>query len=146
MSEQTSRPRPAGGPAGAALTLDDLPPPNLKRWISRRKAEVVGAVGAGLIGLDEACARYGVTIEEFSVLTAPARRARLARTARHAPEGLFTVRPTGTDRNHRRIARPPNRALRPAALTLDKWPLESRILEAIPRLVGRLTPKRGWST
>ncbi len=65
MSEQTSRPRPAVGPAGAPLTLDDLPPPNLKRWITRRKAAVVGAVRAGLIGLDEARTRYGITIEEF---------------------------------------------------------------------------------
>ncbi len=65
MPEQTSGPRPVIGPGGEPLTLDDLPPPNLKRWITRRKAEVVGAVRAGLIGLDEACARYGITIEEF---------------------------------------------------------------------------------
>ena len=65
MSEQTSRPRPVVGPAGAPLTLGDLPPPNLKRWITRRKAEVVAAVRAGLIDLDEACTRYGITIEEF---------------------------------------------------------------------------------
>ncbi len=65
MSEQIGRPRPVIGPAGEPLTLDDLPPPNLKRWITRRKAEVVTAVHAGLIGLDEACTRYGITIEEF---------------------------------------------------------------------------------
>ena len=65
MSEQTGRSRPVIGPAGEPLTLDDLPPPNLKRWIARRKAEVVAAVRAGLIGLDEACRRYGITIEEF---------------------------------------------------------------------------------
>ena len=65
MSEQTSRPRPVVAPAGEPLTPDDLPPPNLKRWISRRKAEVV-ADGRGLIGLDEACTRaYRITIEEF---------------------------------------------------------------------------------
>ncbi len=65
MPEQTSRPRPVLGPAGEPLTLDDLPSPNLKRWITWRKAEVVAAVRAGLIGLDEACTRYGITIEEF---------------------------------------------------------------------------------
>ena len=65
MSEQTSRPRPVIGPVGEPLTLADLPPPNLKRWITRRKAEVVAAVRAGLIGLDEACTRYGITIEGF---------------------------------------------------------------------------------
>ncbi len=65
MSEQTSRLGPAVGPVDAPSTLDDLPPPNLKRWIARRKAGVVGAVRAGMIGLDEACTRYGITIEEF---------------------------------------------------------------------------------
>ena len=65
MSEQTSRPRPVIGPAGEPLTLDDLPPSNLKRWVTGRKAEVVAAVRAGLFGLDEACTRYGITIEEF---------------------------------------------------------------------------------
>ncbi|MHA1152121.1 MAG: CtrA inhibitor SciP [Alphaproteobacteria bacterium] len=53
------------GPAGEPMTLDDLPPPTLKRWITRRKAEVVTGVRAGLIGLDEACRRYGITSEEF---------------------------------------------------------------------------------
>ena len=65
MSEQTSRPRPVIGPTGEPLALDDLPPPNLKRWIVRRKAEVVAAVRAGLIDLDDACTRYGITTEEF---------------------------------------------------------------------------------
>ncbi len=65
MSEQTSRPRPVVGSAGGPVTLGDLPPPNLKRWVTRRKAEVVAAVRAGLIGLDEACTHYGITIEEF---------------------------------------------------------------------------------
>ncbi len=53
------------GPTGAPMTLDDLPPATLKRWITRRKAEVVTAVRGGLIGLDEACARYGISTEEF---------------------------------------------------------------------------------
>ncbi len=65
MSEQTSRPHPVIRPAGEPLTLDDLPLPNLKRWVTGRKAEVVGAVRAGLFGLDEACTRCGITIAEF---------------------------------------------------------------------------------
>ncbi len=65
MSEQISRPRPVVAPAGEPSTLDDLPPPDLKRWVTRRKAEVVAAVCDGLIGLDEACTRYAITIEEF---------------------------------------------------------------------------------
>ena len=53
------------GPAGAPLTLDDLPPPNTTRWVSRRKAEVVTAVRCGLLTLQDACTRYNLTVEEF---------------------------------------------------------------------------------
>ena len=45
--------------------IDDLPPPNTKRWVIRRKAEVVNAVRKGVISLDEACRRYTLSIEEF---------------------------------------------------------------------------------
>ena len=65
MSEQTGRLRPVVGPAGEPLILDDPPPPNLKRGITRHRAVVVAAVRAGLIGLDEARPRCGITIEEF---------------------------------------------------------------------------------
>ncbi len=65
MSEQTSRPNPIIEQVGEPLAMDDLPPPNIGRWITRRKAEVVTAVRTGLLGLDEACVRYGITIEEF---------------------------------------------------------------------------------
>jgi hypothetical protein len=53
------------GPTGAPLTVDDLPPPSTERWVIRRKAEVVAAVRGGLLSLDEACARYRLTNEEF---------------------------------------------------------------------------------
>ena len=53
------------GPDGEPLSLDSLPPPNTKRWVSRRKAEVVAAVRGGLLTLDEACNRYDISIEEF---------------------------------------------------------------------------------
>lgn len=45
--------------------LDDLPPPSTKRWVGRRKAAVVSAVRSGLLTLDEACERYGLTVEEL---------------------------------------------------------------------------------
>jgi hypothetical protein len=45
--------------------LDDLPPPGIKRWVIRRKAEVVAAVRAGILSLDEACERYTLSVEEF---------------------------------------------------------------------------------
>lgn len=47
------------------MTLADLPPPDTKRWVSRRKAAVVTAVRRGLISLDEACQRYNLSVEEF---------------------------------------------------------------------------------
>ncbi len=52
-------------PVGTPMTVDDLPPPETKRWVIRRKAEVVAAVRGGLISLEEACKRYTLTIEEF---------------------------------------------------------------------------------
>jgi hypothetical protein len=53
------------GPDGSPLTLADLPPPQTRRWVIRRKAEVVAAVRGGLLSLDEACKRYTLTVEEF---------------------------------------------------------------------------------
>ena len=37
------------GPDGSPLTVADLPPRDTKRWVIRRKAEVVAAVRGGLI-------------------------------------------------------------------------------------------------
>lgn len=53
------------GPTGAPLTINDLPPPDTGRWVIRRKAEVVAAVRGGLMPLDDALLRYGLTPEEF---------------------------------------------------------------------------------
>jgi len=53
------------GPDGSPLTLADLPPPGTRRWVIRRKAEVVAAVRGGLLSLDDACQRYTLTVEEF---------------------------------------------------------------------------------
>ena len=53
------------GPDGSPLTVADLPPSDTKRWVIRRKAEVVAAVRGGLISLDDACRRYTLTVEEF---------------------------------------------------------------------------------
>jgi hypothetical protein len=39
----------------------DLPPPDTKRWVTRRKA----AVRAGVISLEEVCRRYELSVEEF---------------------------------------------------------------------------------
>ena len=53
------------GPDGSPLTIADLPPPSTKRWVIRRKAEVVAAVRGGLLSLEEACSRYTLTVDEF---------------------------------------------------------------------------------
>jgi len=64
-SERTGRQSTAIGPEGRRLTLADLPAAGTKRWVVRRKAEVVAGVRAGLITLDEACQRYTLSAEEF---------------------------------------------------------------------------------
>ncbi|MEM6616506.1 MAG: DUF1153 domain-containing protein [Pseudomonadota bacterium] len=53
------------GPDGSPLTIADLPPKTTRRWVIRRKAEVVAAVRGGLLSLEEACERYTLTVEEF---------------------------------------------------------------------------------
>ncbi|HLZ67221.1 MAG TPA: DUF1153 domain-containing protein [Aliidongia sp.] len=57
--------RASSGRALGGLTVADLPPPNTKRWVIRRKAEVVAGVRSGVISLEEACGRYKLSIEEF---------------------------------------------------------------------------------
>jgi len=67
MNEQQMRGRVRYviGPDGSPLTLADLPPTDTKRWVIRRKAEVVAAVRGGLLSIDEACNRYKLTVDEF---------------------------------------------------------------------------------
>ena len=54
------------GPDGSPLTIADLPAPETKRWVVRRKAEVVAAVNGGLLTIDEVLERYNLTLEEFA--------------------------------------------------------------------------------
>ena len=65
----TDPPRPRSkfviGPDGSPMTIADLPAPGTKRWVVRRKAEVVSAVRGGLLSLEEACNRYQLTVDEF---------------------------------------------------------------------------------
>jgi len=49
----------------SSATVTDLPPPDTKRWVARRKAVVVDAVRSGAISLEEACHRYQLSVEEF---------------------------------------------------------------------------------
>lgn len=59
------RPDITDADADLPKSLDDLPPPGTRRWVIRRKAEVVAGVRAGLISLEEACQRYSLSVEEF---------------------------------------------------------------------------------
>jgi uncharacterized protein DUF1153 len=52
-------------PSRAASPFDALPPANTRRWVIRRKAEVVAAVRSGAISLEDACDRYKLSMEEF---------------------------------------------------------------------------------
>lgn len=65
LGTPSSAPVSVIGPEGQRITRDTLPPPNTKRWVIRRKAEVVAAVRGGLLTLEEACTRYMLTAEEF---------------------------------------------------------------------------------
>lgn len=66
MQQQNANGAAVRGPDGTALTLDDLPPPTISRWVTRRKAEVVAAVQGGLLTVDDALDRYSLSEEEFA--------------------------------------------------------------------------------
>lgn len=51
-------------PCSAAPPVD-LPSPDTKRWVARRKAVIVNAVRSGAISLEEVCRRYDLSVEEF---------------------------------------------------------------------------------
>lgn len=53
-----------------AVALEDLPPPSTRRWVTRRKAQVVEAVRSGLLSLEDACRRYTLSAEEFDTWAA----------------------------------------------------------------------------
>lgn len=66
IENQKIRPAQVIGPLGEPLTLENLPPPSTRRWVVRRKAEVVAAVNGGLLSIDDVLERYGLTLEEFA--------------------------------------------------------------------------------
>lgn len=66
IENQRFRPAAVIGSLGEQLTVDSLPPTDTRRWVVRRKAEVVAAVNGGLLTIDEACDRYALSLEEFA--------------------------------------------------------------------------------
>lgn len=61
---EISHPNEAAGRQVPA-SIADLPSPDTKRWVVRRKAAVVNGVRSGLLTLEQACERYDLTVEEF---------------------------------------------------------------------------------
>ena len=73
------------GPDNAPLSVADLPAANTQqRWVCRRKAQVVAAVAGGLLTINEACARYTLTRDEFLAWQRAA--------AQHGVDGLRTTK------------------------------------------------------
>jgi hypothetical protein len=66
MADRRNSQRRPAGVARAAAELN-LPPAGTRRWVARRKAQVVEAVLGGMLRLDEALRRYDLSIEEFSL-------------------------------------------------------------------------------
>ena len=95
------------GPDGHRLSFADLPPPDTKRWVIRRKAEVVAAVQGGLLTLDEACERYNLTTEEFLGWQHAISRYGIAGLRATRTQHYRETQPTGTER---RLFPPADRA------------------------------------
>ncbi len=66
MSDRGSSRRSLPSSPARGLSLADLPPPETRRWVARRKAQVVAAVRDGVLSLEEACLRYTLSAEEFA--------------------------------------------------------------------------------
>ena len=94
MSHETPDGVGVVGPHGELITIFDLPPADTRRWVIRRKAEVVAAVRGGLLTQDDACRRYGLTPEEVEAWRDAFDRDGL--------EGLRTT--LRAPRSHRRVA------------------------------------------
>lgn len=68
MAERrNSHRRPTRGANAKSASESPLPPVGTRRWVARRKAQVVEAVQNGKLRLDEALKRYELSIEEFSL-------------------------------------------------------------------------------
>jgi hypothetical protein len=61
MDENTELYRSLGG----EIASIELPLPDTKRWVTRRKAVIVNAVRTGVVSLEEVCRRYELSEEEF---------------------------------------------------------------------------------
>ncbi|SNR70452.1 DUF1153 domain-containing protein [Puniceibacterium sediminis] len=58
-------PRAVNLPDGSVMTRADLPPPDTKRWVASRKANVVRAVLYGMLTEEQALDRYNLSEDEL---------------------------------------------------------------------------------
>jgi len=59
-------PRAVTLPDGGTITRADLPPRETVRWVASRKLAVVRGVLYGLLSMEEACATYELSDDEFA--------------------------------------------------------------------------------
>jgi hypothetical protein len=67
MAKRRTSSRPAAIARIRSVPMPTLPPAGTRRWVARRKAQVVEAVLSGILKLDDALRRYELSIEEFSL-------------------------------------------------------------------------------
>jgi hypothetical protein len=48
-------------------TVDNLPAPGTTHWVARRKAQVLAAINAGQLSLEQACERYDLSLDELTL-------------------------------------------------------------------------------
>ena len=92
------------GPDGSPLTIADLPAPGTKRWVIRRKAEVVAAVRGGLLSLEEACAALHADRRRIPVLAVFDRPARPRRACAPRASSSTALKSNPTEFLKRRLA------------------------------------------
>ena len=63
--KKTSGPRSVTTAGDSILSLSDLPPAGILRWVASRKAKVVRAVLYGLITQQTAPQQYNLSVDEF---------------------------------------------------------------------------------
>ncbi len=102
------------GPEGHPLTIDDLPPVDTKRWVTKRKASLVACIRAGLLTLEDACERYSLSVEEFQswqslIESHGIRGLRATRIQHYRPAWTPPAKPV--EKNYLRLVRDESRAV-----------------------------------
>lgn len=118
-----SIPLPSGGPKAAPDC--ELPSPDTSRWVARRKAQVVDAVRAGRLSIEEACRIYRLTVEELAGWQRGFLRYGLA-GLKVSRRRIGEARAKGLGRRPKSSARLPERAIAPAPTASPPEPAGER--------------------